>query len=195
MPKISALCRALTYGAALTVGLTVAALAAPVMLTPANPQPSGLKPGLSVRYAYPSDVKSLAAARNALKYKVEQGAPLKGLDYRDTELGQNVLTAKRAERVVADIRGYVRFDAPGVYTIDFLTNDGLHAVVGGQVVGEFDGRQPCEETFAVEVEVPEAGWYPLNALWFQRTNTACLHMRAGPAGKRPKWMPNAAFGH
>ncbi|MFY1710376.1 PA14 domain-containing protein [Tritonibacter mobilis] len=195
MPKISALCRALTYGAALTVGLTVAALAAPVMLTPANPQPSGLKPGLSVRYAYPSDVKSLAAARNALKYKVEQGAPLKGLDYRDTELGQNVLTAKRAERVVADIRGYVRFDAPGIYTIDFLTNDGLHAVVGGQVVGEFDGRQPCEETFAVEVEVPEAGWYPLKALWFQRTNTACLHMRAGPAGKRPKWMPNAAFGH
>ncbi|KJZ23965.1 PA14 domain-containing protein [Tritonibacter mobilis] len=194
MPKISALCRALTYGAALTVGLTVAALAAPVMLTPANPQPSGLKPGLSVRYAYPSDVKSLAAARNALKYKVEQGAPLKGLDYRDTELGQNVLTAKRAERVVADIRGYVRFDAPGIYTIDFLTNDGLHAVVGGQVVGEFDGRQPCEETFAVEVEVPEAGWYPLKALWFQRTNTACLHMRAGPAGKRPKWMPNAAFG-
>ncbi len=195
MPKISALCRALTCGAALTVGLTVAALAAPVKLTPANPQPSGLKPGLSVRYAYPSDVKSLAAARNALKYKVEQRAPLKGLDYRDAELGQNVLTAKRAERVVADIRGYVRFDAPGVYTIDFLTNDGLHAVVGGQVVGEFDGRQPCEETFAVEVEVPEAGWYPLNELWFQRTNTACLHMRAGPAGKRPKWMPNAAFGH
>ena len=195
MPKISALCRALTCGAALTVGLTVAALAAPVKLTPANPQPSGLKPGLSVRYAYPSDVKSLAAARSALKYKVEQGVPLKGLDYRDTELGQNVLTAKRAERVVADIRGYVRFDAPGIYTIDFLTNDGLHAVVGGQVVGEFDGRQPCEETFAVEVEVPEAGWYPLKALWFQRTNTACLHMRAGPAGKRPKWMPNAAFGH
>ncbi len=195
MPKISALCRALTCGAALTVGLTVAALAAPVKLTPANPQPSGLKPGLSVRYAYPSDVKSLAAARSALKYKVEPGAPLKGLDYRDTELGQNVLTAKRAERVVADIRGYVRFDAPGIYTIDFLTNDGLHAVVGGQVVGEFDGRQPCEETFAVEVEVPEAGWYPLKALWFQRTNTACLHMRAGPAGKRPKWMPDAAFGH
>ncbi|WP_413221595.1 PA14 domain-containing protein [Tritonibacter mobilis] len=195
MPKISALCRALTCGAALTVGFTVAALAAPVKLTPANPQPSGLKPGLSVRYAYPSDVKSLAAARSALKYKVEQGAPLKGLDYRDTELGQNVLTAKRAERVVADIRGYVRFDAPGIYTIDFLTNDGLHAVVGGQVVGEFDGRQPCEETFAVEVEVPEAGWYPLKALWFQRTNTACLHMRAAPAGKRPKWMPNAAFGH
>jgi hypothetical protein len=195
MSKISTLCRALAGAATLTVALSAVALAAPLKLTPADPQPSNLKPGLSVRYAYPADVKTLSAARNALKYKVEQGAPLAGLDYRDTELGQNVLTAKRAERVVADIRCYVRFERPGVYTIDFLTNDGLHATVGGQVVGEYDGRQPCEETFAVEVEVPKAGWYPLKALWFQRTNTACLHMRAGPAGKRPKWMPNAAFGH
>jgi hypothetical protein len=195
MSITSAALRSVALAAACVAGLSAMAFAAPLKLTPADPQPSGLKPGLSVRYAYPSDVKSLGAARNALKYRVEQGAPLTGLDYRDTELGQNVLTAKRAERVVADIRGYVRFDAPGIYTIDFLTNDGLHAVVGGQVVGEFDGRQPCEETFAVEVEVPKAGWYPLKALWFQRTNTACLHMRAGPAGKRPKWMPNAAFGH
>ncbi|TNJ48447.1 PA14 domain-containing protein [Phaeobacter sp. B1627] len=184
---------ALAFG--VIAGLAASAVAAPLKLQPANPQPTNLKPGLSVRYAYPSDVKNLASARNALKYKVEQGAPLSGLDYRDSELGQAVLTSKRAERVVADIQGYVRFDRPGIYTIDFLTNDGLEAMVGGQPVGEFDGRQPCEETFAVEVEVPKAGWYPLKALWFQRTNTACLHMRAGPKGKRPKWMPNAAFGH
>ncbi len=182
---------------ALAVGLATCsvALAAPLKLTPASPQPGNLKPGLSVRYAYPVDVKSLADAERALKYKSEAGAPLTGLDYRDTEIGESVLTSKRDERVVADISGYVRFDKPGVYTIDFLTNDGLHAVVGGQLVGEFDGRQSCEETFAVEVEVPQAGWYPLKALWFQRMNTACLHMRAGPKGKRPKWMPNAAFGH
>ena len=118
-----------------------------------------------------------------------------GLDYRDTDVGQKVLTSKRDENVVADIRGFVRFDVPGIYTIDFLTNDGLRAQVGGQVVGEYDGRQPCEETYAVEVEVPSAGWYPLEALYFQRTKTACLHMRAGLAGKRPNWMPDAAFGH
>lgn len=182
---------------ALGVGIaaTSMALAAPLKLTPANPQPSSPKPGLAVRYAYPVDVKSLADARRALDHQSEAGAPLSGLDYRDSEIGQNVLTAKRDERVAAEISGYVRFDKPGVYTIDFLTNDGLNAVVGGQLVGEFDGRQSCEETFAVEVEVPEAGWYPLKALWFQRMNTACLHMRAGPKGKRPKWMPNEAFAH
>lgn len=171
------------------------AQADPLPLTPADPQPSGLKPGLAVVYAYPAEVKSLAQAQSALKHGAEPGPDLTGLDYRETEPGENALTSSRVERVAADISGYVRFDAPGIYTIDFLTNDGLRAVVGGQLVGEFDGRQPCEETFAVEVEVPKAGWYPLRALWFQRMNSSCLHMRAGPAGKRPMWMPDAAFGH
>lgn len=185
-----------TFASAI-IGLlcTGASLAAPLKLTPASPQPSGLNAGLSVRYAYPQDVKNLRGAERALKHRAEVGPPLAGLDYSDTEIGQKVLTAKRNEYVVADIRGFVKFDAPGLYTIDFLTNDGLRARVGGQIVGEFDGRQPCEETFAVEVEVPSAGWYPLQALYFQRTKTACLHMRAAPAGKRPNWMPNSAFGH
>lgn len=186
----------LTMGLSLAFGICAQlAMAAPLVLQPANPQPSNLKPGLGVRYAYPADVKNLKQAANALRYKVEKGAPLAGLDHRDTDIGENVMTSSRSERVVADISGFVRFDAPGRYTIDFLTNDGLRATIGGQVVGEFDGRQPCEETFAVEVEVPKAGWYPLQALYFQRMNTACLHMRMGPEGKRPKWMPDSAFGH
>ena len=175
--------------------LAGAAVAAPLKLTPADPQPRGLKPGLSVRYAYPPDVKTLSQARSAIRRKSEPGAPLAGLDHRDTDIGQRVMTSKRAERVVAQINGFVRFDAPGNYTIDFLTNDGLQAVVGGQVVGRFDGRQTCSETFAVEVQVPKAGWYPVDILWFQRTKTACLHMRAGMQGKRVTWMPNSAFGH
>lgn len=181
--------------AAAIVVLAGAAAAAPLKLTPADPQPRGLKPGLSVRYAYPPDVKSLNQARSALKNKSEPGPALAGLDHRDTDIGQRVLTSKRAERVVAQINGFVRFDAPGNYTIDFLTNDGLQAVVGGQVVGRFDGRQTCSETFAVDVQVPKAGWYPVNILWFQRTKTACLHMRAGMQGKRVTWMPDSAFGH
>lgn len=169
--------------------------AAPLKLTPASPQPSGLKPGLKVRYAYPTDVKNLAQARGALKHRSEPGRPLKGLDYRNTSIGQKVLTSKRSEHVAADINGFVRFDAPGIYTLDFLTNDGLHAVVGGQLVGKFDGRQVCEETIAVDVEIPKAGWYPVKILYFQRLKTACLHMRRGLKGKRVTWMPNSAFGH
>ncbi len=181
--------------AAVFFSLTNAVFADPLMLVPSDPQPKDLKPGLAVRYAYPHEVKNLRSAEKALARKSEVGTPLAGLDHRDTLIGEKVMTSRRDTQVAADITGYVRFDAPGVYTIDFLTNDGLRATVGGQVVGEFDGRQSCEETFAVEVEVPKAGWYPLHALYFQRLNTACLHMRAGLNTDRPTWMPDTAFGH
>lgn len=132
------------------------ALAAPLKLTPADPQPSP-KPGLSVSYAYPEEVKSLSEAANALKIGPEAGPPLAGLDHADTVEGAQTLTSKRAMHVAARIRGFVRFDAPGVYDIEFLTNDGIDARVGGQQVGLFDGRQGCDSTVVVPVEVPVAG--------------------------------------
>ncbi|AZV79299.1 hypothetical protein EBB79_16355 [Parasedimentitalea marina] len=181
------------FALAVFLGASVAT-AAPLKLTPANPQPR-VKPGLTVTYAYPSDVKSLHQAANSIRSMGKPGPLLSGLDYRVTDIGEKILTAERAERVAADIRGYVRFDAPGIYVIDFLTNDGVEATVGGQLVGRFDGRQTCQETFATEVEVPKAGWYPLHILYFQRNKTACLHMRSGAKGSRVTWMSNAAFGH
>ncbi len=178
------------------LGFFATSLAANVLqLTPANPQPTGLKKGLAVQYSYPSDVKSLRDARRALERRAVPGPALTGLDYRDTSPGENALTSKQDQQVVARITGYVKFDAPGVYTIDFLTNDGLDAKISGQRVGYFDGRQTCQETFATEVNVPAAGWYPLDIVYFQRLQTSCLHMRRAPKGKRVNWMPNAAFGH
>lgn len=180
---------ALAGAAILVVGT---AFAAPLKLKPANPQPSGLKSGLAVKYTYPLDVKSLKQAKRFVK-EAKAGKPLKGLDYRDTAQGEKTLTSKQAEHVVAGINGYVKFDSPGTYTIDFLTNDGLDARIGGQEVGYFDGRQSCQETKAVEVDVPEAGWYPVDILYFQRAGTACLLMRAGKGA--PDWMPDSAFGY
>jgi PA14 domain-containing protein len=172
--------------------VATAAFAAPLKLKPASPQPSGLKAGLAVKYAYPLDVKSLSQAARFLK-KGKRGKPLSGLDYRDTNQGDLTLTSTSAMHVAAAITGFVKFDSPGVYTIDFLTNDGLDAKIGGQRVGYFDGRQTCQETPAVQVEVPQAGWYPVDITYFQRVGTACLHMRAGKGSVN--WMPNSAFGY
>jgi len=169
-----------------------ATFAAPLKLTPASPQPSGLKAGLSVEYAYPLDVKNLSQATRYLK-KGKAGTPLKGLDYRDTAPGENALTSTQVEHVAAAISGYVKFDSPGTYTIEFLSNDGIDAHIGGQPVGYFDGRQTCQETPAVDVEVPQAGWYPIEITYFQRVGTSCLLMRAGQGA--PDWMPDSAFGY
>lgn len=177
-----------------------AAMAAPLQLTPANPQPSAgqLKKGLAVNYGYVAEgqhIKSLADAASVLKSGSERGKPLKGLDYRDTNEGDKVLTSKKAFNVAASISGYFKFDKPGVYEIEFLTNDGLNAKIGGQRVGMFDGRQACESTRIVQVQAPSAGWYKLEALYFQRLGTSCLHMRMAPSGGKMTWMPNSAFAH
>ena len=171
--------------AAAVMMIAGAAFAAPLKLKPASPQPSGLKSGLAVKYAYPPDVKSLNQATRALK-RAKAGTPLKGLDYRDTAPGEKALTSKQEKHVAAAISGFVKFDSAGTYTIDFLTNDGLDARIGGQEVGHFDGRQTCQETRAVEVEVPQAGWYPVEITYFQRVGTSCLLMRAGKGA--PDWI-------
>ena len=44
-------------------------------------------------------------------------------------------------------------------------------------------------------QVPQAGWYEVDILWFQRLVTSCLNMRWGPAGGQVKWVPDAQFGY
>lgn len=170
--------------------------AEPLKLTPADPQPGGVKQGLSVRYGYSNgrDIRSLSDAASALR-KSEAGPALRGLDYADTDPGEPTLTSKRDENVAAAITGYIRFDAPGTYEVDFYTNDGLDARIGGQQVGFFDGRQACDSTYVTEVEVPQAGWYTFEATYFNRLNTSCLMMRRAKKGKPLKWVPNKVFGY
>lgn len=184
--------------AVLALAAATVAGAAPLKLSPANPQPGGLSEGLSVVYGYApdgQDIRTLADAGAILRAGGKAGAALRGLDYRDNNTGENTLTSARAENVAAAIKGYIRFDAPGVYEVDFYTNDGLDARIGGQRVGFFDGRQSCDSTYVTEVEVPQAGWYAFEATYFNRLNTSCLMMRRAQKGKPLKWVPNKAFGH
>ena len=187
----------ITLSIALGLFVATASLAAPLKLKPASPQPSGLKSGLSVTYGYAPkgrDIKKLSEARAVLNAGATSGKPLRGLDYRDTKRGENTLTSTGSENVAALIKGYIRFDKPGIYDIDFFTNDGLNATIGGQKVGYFDGRQTCDSTVATEVEVPSAGWYKFDALYFNRLNTSCLMMRWAPSGSEMQWVPNNVFG-
>ncbi len=97
------------------------ATAAPIKLTPADPQPAAdaLAEGLSVAYAFPPDVKSLRDAEYFAK-EAKPGEPLIGFDYIDTEEGEPTLTSGQSIQVVAKIKGFLKFDAPGVYQVDFI---------------------------------------------------------------------------
>ncbi|MCA0872942.1 hypothetical protein LCL97_19090 [Seohaeicola saemankumensis] len=184
--------------AAASLLLASAAIAAPLKLKPASPQPSP-KRGLAVSYAWggvpPARIQGLSAARGLLGGGGKAGRPLRGLDYADTNEGDPVLTHPEHFNVAANIRGYIKFDAPGIYELETWSNDGISATVSGQTIGHFDGRQGCEANQRVEVEVPQAGWYDLRILYFQKYGSACLMMKWGKKGKKMSWVPNSAFGY
>lgn len=170
-----------------------AALAQPLALTPANPQPTGVKEGLSVAYATGAGGRSLSEARSKLK-KAKAGKPLRGLSYSDTDAGEKALTSTQSEKVAAEISGYVKFEKAGTYSVEFFSNDGLDAKIGGQQVALADEVRGCDRTGEVEVSVPQAGWYALEATYFQRKGSSCLMMDWTASGKmRP--VPDAAFGY
>ncbi|WP_147108149.1 PA14 domain-containing protein [Tateyamaria sp. syn59] len=178
--------------AAISYVSATALFAAPLKLEPADPQPEALSQGLSVVYNLDENPRSIDDALDALD-AARPGKPLLGMDYRDTADGDETLTSGQAHKVVAGISGYVRFDEAGTYLVDFMSNDGLMMSIGGQEVAFFDGVHPCEATETVEVEVPEAGWYEMEGVYFQRKGTACLLMRAGIG--EPVWIENESFGY
>ncbi|MEM8731003.1 MAG: hypothetical protein AAGF79_13915 [Pseudomonadota bacterium] len=183
------------FGALAALGLMVTGAVAQVTLAPASPQPSGLKSGLAVTYAYPVDVKTLSQAKSALASAPQRGSPLKGLTYPDRGAKANALTSKQVTSVAAAISGYIKFDEAGVYSLKFYTNDGLDMRIGGQRVGYETNRTPCSSTGNKKVNVPQPGWYQVSGLWFQRLSTSCLEMEwTTPSGKKGA-VPNSAFGY
>ncbi|WP_299354448.1 PA14 domain-containing protein [uncultured Shimia sp.] len=172
------------------------AMAGVIELTPASPQPSGVKKGLKVSY-FTGDrqVRSLSSAKGRLKGSSKPGKPLSGLSYPDKGKGAPVLTAGIPELVVADIRGYIKFAKPGVYEVEFYSNDGMQVWIGGQSVSKVDGITPCASGGPQQVKVPSAGWYDIQAIYFQKEGTACLEAEWKAPGGSFGLIPNSAFGY
>lgn len=166
-------------------------------LTPANPQPdeAQIKAGLAVKYSYPGDIKTLFEAEGWRSHGPKAGPPLIGFDYPDTLPDEKALTSDSVQFVVAFIDGYMKFDKPGTYQLEFHSNDGLRVKISGQQVFEFDGRHPCQPGERASVNVPEPGWYPVEALYFQRVGTSCLLLNWAPPGEEWDWAPLEIYGY
>ncbi|NNE52317.1 MAG: hypothetical protein HKN30_07935 [Sulfitobacter sp.] len=166
-----------------------------LQLKPANPQPSAgsLARGLAVIYAYPSKLRTIADAKKGLS-KGKRGPALAGLSYLDGAEGEIALTSKAAMKVAASIKGYMKFDAPGTYQLEVISNDGVLLRVGGKQVAFNDGIHACESAGVTSVQVPSAGWYELEATYFQRKGTSCLLMDWNKGGGMEP-VPDSAFAY
>ncbi|MGR3714761.1 MAG: PA14 domain-containing protein [Shimia sp.] len=181
--------------AALSLLIAGAVSAAEIEVSPASPQPKGLKQGLKVSY-YTGErtVRDVNAAKQRAK-RAKPGKPLPGLNFPDKGRGAEVLTSGLAELVVADISGYIKFPAAGTYDLEFFTNDGAQFWIGGQSVAKLHGITPCASAGRPKIKVPSAGWYDFRAVYFQKEGTACLESEwKAPGGKR-QLIPDSAFGY
>jgi len=173
-----------------------AADARALKLKAAKDQPEDVKAGLSVEYAYPKDVKSLRDAYVALGVGAEAGPPLESMDYLSSEDAPLALTSNKETKVAARITGYLKFDEPGTYMMQVYSNDGLELTIGGREVAKVDEKRGCDPIGeAVEVRVRSAGWYELEALYWQRKGGSCLIMEWAPEGGELEPIPASAFGH
>ena len=174
--------------------LVAPALADPLPLTPADPQPdaAALAQGLAVSYAFES-VRSLEEAQGYLD-EAKPGPALQGLSYLDGSETDPALTSDSPDKVIAAISGFIRFDAPGTYALEIISNDGIEAHIGDQRVAFFDGVHGCDSAGVQEVEVPEAGWYALDATYFQRKGSSCLLMDWSAGGEMEP-VPDDAFAY
>ncbi|MCX7559739.1 hypothetical protein OS190_09185 [Sulfitobacter sp. F26204] len=166
-----------------------------VTLTLADPQPDDgdLTPGLAVSYGFGGDMRSLEDAESVLR-RAKAGPALRGLSYDDNEEGDNTLTSTEPTKVAAAISGFIQFEKAGTFKVEFVSNDGILASIGGQQVALYDGVHGCEPAGIQEIVVPEAGWYALEATYFQRKGTACLLMDWDVGGRMGP-VPDTAFAH
>lgn len=184
---------ATVFGAATVFPAFVAAEA--LTLTPADPQPEmeTLTAGLAVEYSGKFGGRSLEEVSSDVK-SWTAGPALAGLSY-DTEEGEIVLTSETDSKIAAQISGFIKFDAAGTYVLEFLSNDGLDISIGGEQVGLYDGVHSCGYVGELEVNVPAAGFYALEASYFQRKGAACLLMEWGPDSDGLEQVPDSAFFH
>lgn len=153
--------------------------AAPIKVAPvapANPQPNAaeLKDGLAVNYYF---AKFQHINRLVEWMDMEDpipGSPLPNLDY---QMGPgNVLTTTSADLVGAHITGFIDFAEAGVYELKVTSNDGVRLTVGGVMIFEDPEVHRDADSPPLVVTIDEAGWYPLDILYFEKKGTAALRL-------------------
>lgn len=155
------------------------------VIAPANPQPTGLKPGLAVNiyfadFGHVDEVVDIASRKDPLV-----GEPLADLSFRSSG---KVLGTKFDNLVGAVITGYVRFPEARGYRLRVVSNDGVRVTLSGQTIYEDPKPHPDRTLGPVDVEIPEAGWYPIEVVWFERKGSHALQLAwSAEGGSGPQY--------
>lgn len=156
--------------------------------------PDDLVPGLATRYYYSkfNHIDELLTWMDYSSGKV--GPPLERL-YSKVGKG-DVLTSGSKDLVGAVITGFLRFDAPGLYHLRVMSNDGVRITLDGEMVFEDPEVHADRLSPPIPVSVEQAGHVPLEVLYFEKKNTSTLQLRWQPPGAEGfDPVPASAFWH
>lgn len=150
---------------------------------PASPQPeaAALKPGLAVTYYY-SRFEHIDELESAIRRGEDAtpGGALPTIDYKSG--AGRALTSSAADLVGAHITGYVHFDKPGTWTLMVTSNDGVRLTVGGAMLHEDPEIHGDTDSPPLKLDLPEAGWYPIEILYYEKKGTSTLKLYWQPPG-------------
>lgn len=190
--RFSAVTLAAFLIATLSLGFGGAAGAASV--SPADPQPGALNPGLAVDYYY-SDMRHLDELVELMSRKdPSPGEPLPNLDYVRGD-NKPTLTTKYPRFVGAEITGYLNFPEAGTYNLVVVSNDGVRLWIDGKLIYEDPNVHADRESDFIPIEVEDAGWHDIRLLYFQRKNTTALVLGWQQGGGDLEVVPPEFFGH
>jgi len=79
-----------------------------------------------------------------------------------------------SDNIAMEIKTYLEFNQPGVYTLIFNSDDGFRTTFGKNsseqltsvIVSQFDGGRGASDT-AVTLVIPTAGVYPVRSVWYE----------------------------
>lgn len=164
----------------------------PVTLASAEVQLGALEPGLAVRYTF-GDFGHVddVAARAGGAGKPDATVPNLSFGGGD---GRKVLGTNSHNLVGAVFSGYLHFAEAGSYRIGATSNDGVRVIIAGRVILEDPKPHPDRAVGPTTVSVTEAGWYPIEVIWFERRGSHRLELKWSASGGLAA-IPPEFFGH
>jgi hypothetical protein len=162
-------------------------------LTPANPQPTALEPGLTVHFHFGDFGHVDQVLEKSAMEDPKVGEPLPNIDFRGGS-GKQVFGNKARNLVGALISGYIRFPEARSYDLRLRSNDGARLTIGGQMLHEDPRPHPNRNSDPIRVDIVQPGWYPIMLVWYERKGSYALELTWSTGGDYVA-VPPEHFGH
>ncbi|MBW1634884.1 MAG: hypothetical protein JRJ68_01290 [Deltaproteobacteria bacterium] len=138
--------------------------------------PADLQPGLSVVYIEKKyrNINQIPTGAAALRAGY-QGKPVMILNHQSDKNGV-VFDSGRSQGVAMVMDGFVHLEKAGIYLWRALANDGIRMFIDDRMIFEDPLVHKDKLTPVGSFQAGEAGWYPLNIIYFQRKGTSALKL-------------------